>query len=172
MKLISLFFVLILSWHFNPNVDKGDDPIRFQLKNAGVTVNGTISDLEYEIYWDAKELAKCKITGTANPATIKTGIKLRDKHLVGKQYFHTDKFPLISLQSKKISPKGKNRYVGVFDLQIRDVKKEIEVPFTVLVAGQLTVFKAEFSLNRLDFGVGESSLVLSDEVKVMIELKK
>jgi len=172
VKLISLFFLLILPWHFNANVEKGEEPIRFQLKNAGITVHGTISDWEYEIYWDAKKLANCKVTGTANPATINTGIKLRDKHLLGRQYFHTDQFPLISLQSKKIRAKGKNSYVGVFDLQIRGVKKEIEVPFTVVVVGQLQVFKAEFSLNRLDFGVGESSLVLSDEVKVMIELKK
>lgn len=172
MKLISVFFLLILPCHFNTNVDKGGDPIRFQIKNAGITVQGTISDWEYDIYWDAKKLANCKIKGTANPATINTGIKLRDKHLLGRQYFHTDQFPLISLQSNKIRTNGKNKYVGVFELQIRDVKKEIEIPFAVEELGQLQVFKAEFSLNRLDFGLGESSLVLGDEVTVMIELKK
>jgi len=165
-----LIFLLILPWYFNTNVENGVDPIRFQIKNAGITVDGSISDWEYEINWDAKKLANCKIEGTANPASIYTGIKLRDKHLLGRQYFHTDQFPLINLQSKKISANGKNNYIGVFDLQIRDVKKEIEIPFTVITSGKQQTYKAEFMINRLDYELGEKSLVLSDDVKIFIEI--
>ena len=170
MKLISLIFLLILPWHFNANIEKGVEPVRFQIKNAGITVEGTISDWEYDIQWDAKKLANCKIEGTANPASINTGIKLRDKHLLGRQYFHIDQFPVISLQSKSINAKGKNNYVGVFDLQIRDVKKEIEIPFMAIPSGKHQTFRAEFSINRLDYGLGEKSLVLSDDVKIIIEI--
>ncbi len=172
MKLISLLLLLILPWHFNAHVDKGVDPIRFQIKNAGITVDGTMTDWEYEIVWDAKKLSACKISGRANPASIDTGIKLRDKHLIGRQYFYVEKFPAITLQSKKILSDGKGKYTGTFDLQIRDVTKEIEIPFTVVISNHKQYFKAEITINRLDFGIGESSLVLSDEVNVMIELKK
>jgi polyisoprenoid-binding protein YceI len=169
MKTIYLFISLFI-FVFSTTTEKGIEPIRFQIKNAGITVDGTISDWEYEIVWDAKKLANCKISGRANPASIDTGIKLRDKHLQGRQYFHIDQYPDITLTSKKITTKSKGSYVGVFDLQIRDVIKEIEIPFTVITSSHKQYFKAEFSINRLDFNIGESSLVLGDEVRVVIDL--
>ncbi len=168
MKPIYLFITLFTSV-FSTTIEKGVEPIRFQIKNAGITVNGTISDWEYEFVWDAKKLANCSISGRANPIAIDTGIKLRDKHLQGRQYFHAEKFPVISLQSKKIISTKKGNYKGIFELQIRDVKKEIEIPFSVTTSSHKQYFKAEFNINRLDFYLGESSLVLGDEVKVFIE---
>jgi len=170
MKVISLLLILIIPFDFN--FEKGTEPVSFQIKNAGITVDGTISDWEYDIVWDVKKIANCKISGRANPSSIDTGIKLRDKHLLGRQYFHIDQYPAITLTSKKITAKSKGSYVGVFDLQIRDAIKEIEIPFTVSTSNNQQQFKGEFIINRLDFGIGESSLVLSDEVKVMIELVK
>jgi polyisoprenoid-binding protein YceI len=170
MKSIYLFISLFI-FVFSTTTEKGIEPVRFQIKNAGITVDGTISDWEYEIVWDAKKLANCKISGRANPASIDTGIKLRDKHLQGRQYFLVEKFPVISLQSKKIVAKGKGNYIGIFELQIREVKKEIEIPFTVITSSHKQYFKAEFSINRLDFNIGETSLVLGDEVRIIIEIR-
>lgn len=171
MKAIYLFTALFISL-VSVNPEKGIEPIRFQIKNAGITVDGTISDWEYDIVWDAKKSANCKINGRANPASIDTGIKLRDKHLQGRQYFHTEKFPSITLQSKKILSKGKGNYAGTFDLQIRDVIKEIEIPFTVTPKNDKLIFSGEFSINRLDYHIGEKSIVLSDDVTIFIELVK
>ncbi|HMP98509.1 MAG TPA: YceI family protein [Cyclobacteriaceae bacterium] len=171
MKAVCSFILFSISI-FSTSIEKGVEPIRFQIKNAGITVDGTISDWEYDIVWDAKKLANCKISGRANPASIDTGIKLRDKHLQGRQYFHVEKFSFISLQSKIIVAKGKGNYTGTFDLQIRDVIKEIEIPFTIVTSSHKQYFKAEFNINRLDFNIGESSLVLGDEVRVEISLEK
>jgi polyisoprenoid-binding protein YceI len=171
MKPIYLFLALFV-FNFSTTTEKGVEPIRFQIKNAGITVEGTISDWEYDIVWNAKKLAACKINGQANPASIETGIKLRDKHLLGRQYFYVGKFPDIRIQSKKIVSNGKGNYTGTFDLQIRDVKKEVEIPFKVGTNNGIHSFKAEFTINRLDFNIGESSMVLGDAVKVMINLEK
>lgn len=171
MKAIYLFTALFISL-FSVNTEKGIEPIRFQIKNAGITVAGTISDWEFDIVWDAKKSANCKITGRANPASIDTGIKLRDKHLQGRQYFHAEKFPSITLQSKKILSKGKGKYSGIFDLQIRGVIKEIEIPFTVISKNDKLMFSGEFIINRLDYHIGEKSMVLSNDVTIFIELVK
>lgn len=168
MKPICLFITLFTSV-LSTATEKGVEPIRFQIKNAGITVNGTISDWQFDTVWDAKKLSNCKISGQANPTSIDTGIKLRDKHLQGRQYFHAEKFPVISLQSKIIVSTRKGNYKGIFELQIRDVKKEIEIPFSVVPGSHKQYFKAEFIINRLDFNLGESSLVLGDEVKVFIK---
>lgn len=148
---------------------KPESPIQFKIKNAGITVDGTISDWEVEVDFDPKKLSQSIIRGKANPESIQTGIKLRDKHLHGREYFHIQKFPFISLESKSFQSKGKSTFIGIFELQIRDVKREVEIPFTLSQTGKQQKFKGEFVIDRLDFGLGEKSLVLSDEVRVIIE---
>ncbi len=167
MQAIYLLITLFISV-VSTTTEEGIEPVRFQIKNAGITVDGTISDWEYEIVWDAKKLSSCKISGHANPRSIDTGIKLRDNHLMGRQYFNVEKFPVITLQSKKFISHGKGKYTGTFELQIKDVIKEIDIPCTVSRSNNQQQFKAEFIINRLDFKLGESSIVLSDEVKVVL----
>ncbi|WP_228527841.1 YceI family protein [Pararhodonellum marinum] len=158
-----LFPILLSAQSYKP-----DQPIQFKIKNAGITVDGIISDWDLEVHFDPKKLNQSSIKGTANPGSIDTGIKLRDKHLLGRQYFHLDKFPLVHLTSKSFKTNGKNAFVGIFELRIKDVKKEVEIPFTLVQSGKQRKFKGEFVIDRLDFGLGEKSLVLSDEVRVVV----
>ncbi|WP_373522120.1 YceI family protein [Aquiflexum sp.] len=169
MKKLLLFLFLVLPFCLSAQTIKPDQPIQFKIKNAGITVEGTISDWEVDVNFDVKKLTQSNIRGAANPASMDTGIKLRDKHLQGRQYFHTEKFPLINLTSKSFKANGKNAFIGIFELQIRDVRREVEIPFTFMQSGKHRKFKGEFVIDRLDFGLGEKSLVLSDEVKVVME---
>ncbi|MCL6258363.1 YceI family protein [Aquiflexum sp. TKW24L] len=166
--LISLVF--LIQFQAFCQKEKGSDPIVFEIKNAGITVEGTISDWEYEISFDPKRLDESSIKGVAYPVSMDTGIKLRDKHLQGRQYFHVDKFPEILITSKKITTKGKGSYMGVFDLTIKEVKKEIEIPFMLTSKGNTKKLIGDFTINRLDYGIGESSIVLGDEVKVKVNI--
>ncbi|WP_291782400.1 YceI family protein [Cecembia sp.] len=169
MKVFLWFWLLIFPICLSAQSIKPENPIQFKIKNAGITVDGTISDWEVMVDFDQKKLAKSSIRGKANPGSIQTGIKLRDKHLQGREYFFIQEFPVIGLQSKSFQSKGKNAFVGVFELQIRDVKREVEIPFTLSQTGKQQKFKGEFVIDRLDFGLGEKSLVLSDEVRIFVE---
>lgn len=146
-----------------------DQPIRFKVKNAGIVVDGSFADWEVTVDFDPKRLTASSIRGTANPASIDTGIRLRDKHLLGRQYFHTNAYPVIRLDSKGFRSNGRNAFIGVFDLQIRDVIKEVEIPFALIQSGRQRKFKGEFVIDRLEYGLGEKSLVLADEVTVTVE---
>lgn len=169
MSIMLLFVVLFFPTFLSAQTFKPENSIQFKIKNAGITVDGTISDWEVMVDFDPKKLAQSSIRGKANPESIQTGIKLRDKHLHGREYFHIQKFPFISLESKTFQSKGKNAFFGIFELQIRDVIREVEIPFTLTQTGKQRKFKGEFVIDRLDFGLGEKSLVLSDEVRVVIE---
>ncbi|GHB52509.1 YceI family protein [Mongoliitalea lutea] len=169
LKFIALLLFLFFPLFLSAQTFKPENPIQFKIKNAGITVDGTISDWEVEVDFDSKKLDQSSIRGKANPESIQTGIKLRDKHLHGREYFHIQKFPSISLESKSFKAKGKNAFVGIFELQIRDVKREVEIPFTLSQTGKQQKFKGEFVIDRLDFGLGEKSLVLSDEVRIFVE---
>lgn len=166
---LSLFFLLLVIQTENP------DPefvVKFQIKNAGITVDGHFSEASFDVRFDPKNLKDSFLRGKVKPSSIDTGISLRDRHLQGRQYFQSSTYPEIRLESKHIQSKGKNEYEGVFDVTIKDIRKEMLIPFTAVKNGNGYLFKGNFSLDRLDFGVGETSLVLSDEVVLWVEFQE
>jgi polyisoprenoid-binding protein YceI len=145
-------------------------PVSFEITNAGITVNGYFDEQSHTLRFDPKNLKESTLEGRAKVSTIHTGIALRDRHLQGRQYFKSDVFPEIVMKSKSITSQGKNNYLGVFEVRIKDVAKELTVPFQVENLKNERHYKTHFKLNRLDFGLGEKSLVLSDEVTVIVHI--
>jgi polyisoprenoid-binding protein YceI len=144
--------------------------VTFKIKNAGITADGSFSDLQADIKFDPKNLDKSVLKASVGVATIKTGIKKRDKDLKMRKYFDVEKYPRIKMTAKKIKHLEKNKYKGTFDLTIKGVTKQVEIPFTYTSKENEGTFSAEFTVNRRDFGVGSKSLILSDEAIVSIDV--
>jgi polyisoprenoid-binding protein YceI len=145
-------------------------PINFAIKNAGLNVNGSINGLEGFIVMGAQSGIPVKIEGTIDPNTIKTGINLRDNHLKKADYFNAKEFPKICMVSTQIKKNNAGKYAGNFDLTIKGIKKSISIPFTFSATSKGYTMQGEFSINRLDFGLGETSMILSDTVKIVFEI--
>jgi len=60
-------------------------------------------DLKADIQFDPKNLDKSVLKASVGAATIKTGIKKRDKDLQMRKYFDVEKYPRIKMTAKKIS---------------------------------------------------------------------
>jgi polyisoprenoid-binding protein YceI len=168
---IVLFLILSCPGYCQKEIAFVPTPINFIIKNAGLKVNGFIEGLEGFIIMDSKNESLIKIEGTIDPNTIQTGINLRDKHLKKADYFSVKEFPKIRMTSTSIKKRGNGKYVGNFDLVIKDIKKNIAIPFTLSSKNNVYALKGEFSINRLDFNLGEKSIILSDNVDVKLELK-
>jgi len=173
MKQLFWVLLLLIFSGLAPFVPEGkvtSHKITFKIKNAGLTVDGSFSDVNAEIDFDPKNLEKSVLRGSIGVASIKTGIDMRDRDLQARKYFDAKKYPRIMMVAKSIKSLGKDRFTGTFDLTIRDVTKEIEVPFTYNRKENNAVFNGEFSVNRRDFGVGSNSIILSDNVRIFIEV--
>jgi polyisoprenoid-binding protein YceI len=144
--------------------------ISFKIKNAGITVNGTFDGGHAELFFSPDHLSASSLKARVEVKTIKTGIGLRDEHLKGETYFNADTFKTINIESKSLYIKG-NNYAGMFNVTIKGVTKQIEIPFEFNQIADEAVIKGSFTLNRRDFGVGGKSLTMSDEVTVKIEIK-
>jgi polyisoprenoid-binding protein YceI len=97
-------------------------------------------------------------------------------------FFESEVHPKMTFTSSSITKTGDNTYVMAGELKIKDVAKQVEIPFTLLgvqdhptrentlVAG----FESSFTLNRLEYGVGSgnwvSTAVVSDELTVNLFL--
>jgi polyisoprenoid-binding protein YceI len=142
--------------------------VEFKIKNMGFTVNGTMGVNSIELKQPSADATTWSIEGSAEPATISTGINLRDKHLKKADYFDAGNYPAIRLQSTAIASKGKNTYEGKFNLTIKTITKVIIIPFTIIKNNQSINLEGEFNINRLDYKLGEESSILADDVKIKI----
>jgi polyisoprenoid-binding protein YceI len=144
--------------------------VTFKIKNAKLQVEGTFKDLTSTIVFNPLKDQGNYFNGTVNVSTIQTGIDMRDKHLKKKEYFDAQKFPTISINSSSITKVAYNQYNAKCAVTIKGITKEINFPFTFSEIKSTGVFTGNITLNRLDFGVGSSSVVMSNTVLVFITL--
>ncbi len=146
--------------------------ITFKIKNAGITVDGSLSGLAAEIFLSPDKIAGNRISAKVDANTINTGNGTRDGHLKKEEYFDVSKYPEIKMISTLIVKQAAaDMYNGYFKLTIRNVTKEITIPIYFKENAGGAIMSGSFKLNRLDYNVGESSIILSDDVNVKIELQ-
>lgn len=144
--------------------------VKFKIKNAGFTVDGSFGAVTGKINFDATKPKGNSIETNVDAKTINTGNGKRDGHLKKPDYFNTDKFPLINIKTNLIVKESEGKFKALFSITIKDKTKDILIPFTFTEKDNKATFAASFNINRLDFGVGESSLILSDNAIVSVEI--
>jgi polyisoprenoid-binding protein YceI len=150
-------------------VTKAD--ITYQVKNMGFMSGGSIGGFEAVIEFDKDHLANSNIDASVNINTINSDNDMRDNHLKKPEYFDAEHFPKISMKSVSFKAKNASNYIGQFNVTIKGKTKLIELPFTYIVNGSTAVFKGSFKINRLDFAIGDKSMVLSNEVTVTLNVE-
>ena len=170
---LSIFFLNItlasFAQQFKP-IDEGSK-VHFVIKNFVINTGGDIAGLQGDINFIAANATACKFNISVAVGTIDTDNNTRDKHLKGKDYFDAEKYPSIILVSTKITKTNKiNWYFFTGNLTIHGVTKVISFPFTATLKGNDYLFAGAFEINRLDFGVGKSSSILSNTVKVYLSV--
>lgn len=147
------------------------DAVSFKIKNVGINSNGTIAGLKGAIKWDDANTAACSFNVSVDVNTLNTGIDGRDNHLKKEEFFNVAKYPQITFVSTAISKATNGTYQVAGNLTIKGITKLVTIPFTVKMENGVHVFDGEFELNRRDYGVGGSSITMSDEVKVKLNVQ-
>lgn len=161
-----LFFLLVIctnaiatNWKFS------NGTVAFSIRNAGLTVKGTFGKLTALVLFNPDEPANAKIEATVPVQSIETGINLRNKHLKKPENFDAARFPEMSLKLIRLDKDG-TQWKGNFELTIKGIRKNLTLPVTFSSDGSSARISSSFTINRLDFHVGESSWTLSDDVTV------
>ncbi|HXU26622.1 MAG TPA: YceI family protein [Bacteroidia bacterium] len=144
--------------------------ITFKIKNAGFTVNGKFGNATGSIQFDATKVSGNKIEANIDANTINTDNSTRDGHLKKEEYFSADKFPKINMSTTTITKETNGQFKGLFILTIKGISKIVPVLFTVTEQESKAKFAGSFTINRLDYTVGSSSFILSDNVTINIDI--
>lgn len=145
--------------------------VAFEIRNAGLPVVGSFGGVHAIVCFDPLRPRDGRLEGRIDPSTIDTGIAIRDRHLLRREYFWVDRFGPVQMRSLRIGPAGSGEgFEGRFLLRIRDVEREVLVPFTFETWGSEARLAGQLTLNRLDYGLGGKSLILADDVRVRVVL--
>lgn len=174
MKMIGVAILMVIGWcswaQTAPLViDYGKSSLKFKIKNAGIGVDGNFTDYSVTLQFDPKNLAASHAECRIKTTSINTGINARDNHLRKEEFFYVEKYPLIGFSSTSFKQQGTG-YVIYGKLTIKEVTKEVAIPFTVAKSGATEIIEGNLTIDRLTFHVGENSWVMSDDVVITIKL--
>jgi polyisoprenoid-binding protein YceI len=164
-----LLIIIITSAFTSVNSTVTRSAITFKTKNMGIGVEGTVGGLQADVHFNPADPASSTIEASVDASSINTGNSGRDEHLHDEDFFDAARYPRITLKSISFKHRSGDSYTGRFNLTIKGKTKEVEIPFTFSQTSAASIFKGSFKINRLDYGVGSSSLVLADEVTVNID---
>lgn len=145
--------------------------ITFTIKNLGISTGGSIGGLQADILFDKDKPENSSIAASVDVNTINTDNDMRDTHLKSADYFEAAKYPHINMKSAAIKHKNGNNYQATFNVTIKDKTKQVDMPFTFILNGSNAEFKGSFKIQRTDFGIGDKSMVLGNDVTVQIDLQ-
>jgi len=144
--------------------------VAFQIKNMGFNTSGNFGGVQADIKFDAAKPEISSIEATANVNELNTGSDGKDEHLKSADYFDVATYPKITMKSVAIKHKSGNNYLGQFNVTIKNKTKLLDMPFIYTETGNSADFNGVLKLKRSDFGIGGSSMVMSDDVTVTIEV--
>ncbi|MDR3681560.1 MAG: YceI family protein [Flavipsychrobacter sp.] len=134
------------------------------------TVQGTLSNLSGSIIFNPADLPGASFDVSVNPESIKTGIGMRDEHLKKEEFLSVSKFPRIRIISNRVEKSSApGTYILYGKLTIKGISKAITIPFTATPTNGGLLFKGTFTLNRLDYTVGEKGKI-EDQVNVNLSV--
>jgi polyisoprenoid-binding protein YceI len=145
----------------------------FIIKSGGNEVTGTIKSVNASLVFSGDKLAASSVRMVGDVATLTTGNPKRDATLQGENHFNTAKYPTMEISSTTLT-KNNEHYTGVFNVTIKGVTKQLEIPFEFTEAGNNAEFNCNFIISRKEFQLGRkglSNLFLSDKVRVTIGVK-
>jgi polyisoprenoid-binding protein YceI len=169
--LFSLLTLTGVSQKYSPS-DAGSK-VHFTIRNFGIKTGGQLSGLKGEIFFFTSDLPSCQFTVSVDASTIDTDNESRDKSLKSNEYFDAKDFPQITITSTKIEKTNRTEagfYYFTGTLNMHGVTKPISFPFHIEKVNDDYLFTGEFEINRLDYGVGDNSAVLSNTVNVTLSV--
>ena len=166
--IISIFSFLLLGITASAQSTVVHSSVTFKTKNLGIGVDGSVGGLQATVHFNANDMTSASIDASVDVKTLTTDNSLRDEHLKSDEFFDVAHYPKMLLKSIAIKHRSGNKYTGEFNLTIKNKTKTVEIPFTYDSKGNVGEFSGSFKINRLDFGVGDSSLTLSNEVDITL----
>ena len=135
------------------NIDSEQSVVNFKIRNMKIrTVTGFFTGMKGEVNFNPDDLTASYFNVSIDAASVNTESKRRDDHLRNEDFFHVEKFPLISFESTSIQTASEGfSTTGI--LTMLGVSKEVIIPFSY----NNNRFTGALDINRFEYKIGEGT---------------
>lgn len=162
-------------WTIDPRASK----LEFTASQVGSQINGRLPSWTGTIVLDPSALAAARIDIRIEMPPVSTNNRDVDSLMKGANFLDVVKFREARLVSTHITAKGGDRYEAQGKLTIREVTRDVVLPFSLAIVddpaqpGRVrATARGRLGLKRLDYGVGQNEWAgtgqVSNEVTVDI----
>ncbi len=148
------------------NIQNDNYTIAFETQK----VQGKIKGLSGEILFDEKKIQEAKIDVSVDVNTIATGFWLKNIHAKSDKFLDVKKYPKISFKSKDFK-KTSSGYLVSGTLQIKDISKDITIPFTFNRKGAQGTFQGTFDIDRVDYNLIKEGIGTILHIKIQLPVQ-
>jgi len=166
-------------------IDPDHSVAAFAVKHLKIAyVRGQFNKISGTITFDPTDITKTATEATIDAASLITGIRKRDDHVMSADFIEVSAFPFITFRSTKVEGAGENRAKMTGDLTIRGITKPVtmDVEFSGPVkspyGGEITMgFSASATVDRFTYGVSwneimeDGGFMIDKDVKITIDIE-
>jgi polyisoprenoid-binding protein YceI len=167
-------------------IDMDHSTVGFRIRHIVGQVPGVFARFSGEVEFDPGAPERSQFYILVDSASVHTGVPERDEHLRSPDFLDVERFPRIIFSSKRVFREDGDTLIVVGDLTIRDVTSEVRVPVRVLGVAEhpfkdkmpdtkVLGLHAAFSINRLEFHVGEAKWtqmgVMGETIDLTIDME-
>ncbi len=145
-------------------VDASQSTIAFTGTQLGAGFDGVFEDFTATIAFSPDDLAGSSVEVLIDIASVDTRNADRDSQIVSPDWFDAAQWPTAKFETKSFSEIEPGRYQAVADLTIRDVTREVTLPFDLMITGDQAEAKGSVTIARTDFGVGQGQWADTSQV--------
>ena len=161
-------------------VDDAHSFLEFSARLIGFNrVRGTFPDYSAHVFYDPDSVGRSAVSVRIAVAGVSTHEPERDQHLQSADFFDAARFPNMRFNSREIVA-GRDGFVAVGDLTIRDVTRPVEIPFAITAplgvdpfgnsrfsaAGHVTISRRAFGVVGPKFW----STAIGDSIEIEFEI--
>jgi polyisoprenoid-binding protein YceI len=165
-------------------IDANHSSITFTIRHMMTKVRGQMKLKEGWIEVENEDLKTGKVEVVLDPATIDTGVEMRDNHLRSADgNFDVANYPTITFKSRRVEGKDNSNFNVIGDLTIHGVTREVTLNSSFNGEGKdprgnrRASLSAETKVNRKDFNLTwnqtleAGGFLLGDDVKIEIDFE-
>ena len=156
-------------------VEANDSEIEFTGTQLGAEFEGEFKSFTAEIVFSPDDLAGSSVEVLIDIASVDTENGDRDSQIVSPDWFDAAQWPTAKFATKSFREIASGKYEAVADLTIRDVTREVILPFDLEIEGDEAEAKGTVTINRTDFGIGQGQWTntsqVGDPVTIKIEIE-
>ena len=164
--------------------DPSHTEVIFSYQHLGMSrAFGQFKKVTGNVKMDKVAPAKSSVDVAIDVNSIDTGVKEFDKHLRGKDFFNSAKFPQIKFKSTKVQKVSGKKFKVAGNLTIKGKTKPVVLDMTYIIDQphplgkfnpqykdvHVAAFSARTSVKRSDFGMGLFVPMTGDKVDIIIE---